>query len=135
MMEGGGTLFASGGLAATFLLAALPGMLFPSKTPARQPSRVETRFVQCRHCGTVFQLLSVSPVITSRPVRLPLRPSPANLYITFSFARYSSRIDEDRAGSRPAAALTHQILNRKRLAGSAVGCPNTATYAGNHEVL
>ena len=36
MMEGGGTLFASGGLAVTFLLAALLGMLFPSKTPARR---------------------------------------------------------------------------------------------------
>lgn len=42
----------------------------------------------------------VSPVITSGPVRLPLRPSPANLYVTFSFARVSPRKGEDRADLR-----------------------------------
>ncbi len=42
----------------------------------------------------------VSPVITSGPVRLPLRPSPSNLYIRFRCSAIRPGVDGNRAGLR-----------------------------------
>ena len=42
----------------------------------------------------------VLPVHTSGPVRLPLRPSPVDLYLSLSWTGYSPRKGEDRAGLR-----------------------------------
>ncbi len=66
----------------------------------------------------------VSSVITSGPVRLPLRSSPANLYVTLSLADYSPR-----KGRKPYGS---QILHLTSLSACHHHYPGSPTGACSH---